>query len=171
MEIDLKGLTEGLNRLHVVISPADLDLEIPEISVSSPIYVELEIAKRRDTFVIEGWVRTSAVVECARCLDSFHQEIEETVALLVHRGAVPRVDDVDDEVKVIAAEAGTVDLSDEIRDAVLLSLPVKPLCSEECRGICPLCGQNLNREGTCGCHQEIADPRWEALRTIVEMSS
>ena len=166
MEIDLKGLTEGLNRLHMAISPADVGMEIPEIPVSSPIHLELQLSKRRDTFLIEGRVRTSAALECARCLDSFHQDIEETIALVVRRGDVPRVDELDDEVKVIAAEAEAVDLSEEIRDAVLLSLPVKPLCSEECQGLCPLCGQNLNREGACGCHQEIIDPRWEALRAI-----
>lgn len=166
MEVALKGLAEGVNHLHRVTSAADLDMDIPEIPVASSVHLDLEISKRRDTFLIEGWVSISAALECARCLDPFHQEIEGTMALLVHRGDVPRVDEWDDEVKVIAPEAETVDLTDEIRDAILLSLPVQPLCSEDCQGLCPLCGQNLNREGTCGCRTEIIDPRWEVLRTL-----
>ena len=53
-------------------------------------------------------------------------------------------------------------LEDVVREQVLLTLPGRTLCKEDCKGLCAQCGQNLN-EGSCGCHSEVRDPRWSAL--------
>jgi uncharacterized protein len=64
-------------------------------------------------------------------------------------------------------EEGTIDLNVLVNDAVILNLPIKHLCSPECRGLCPYCGANLNR-GDCGCRVEEIDPRLEVLRKLLE---
>jgi len=58
-------------------------------------------------------------------------------------------------------------LEDAIREQVLLSVPLKVLCRENCLGLCPVCGKNRNTE-PCGCAQPIQDPRWSALKEIRE---
>ena len=59
----------------------------------------------------------------------------------------------------------TIDLAPAMREQVLLALPPSPLCDEECKGLCPKCGKDLN-EGDCGCDRRIADPRWAALKQV-----
>ncbi len=71
----------------------------------------------------------------------------------------------DPEVPMIPRGATEIDVSQEIRDLVLLSLPFQMFCSPDCKGLCPRCGANLNMEA-CRCAETEADPRWEALRVL-----
>jgi uncharacterized protein len=71
-----------------------------------------------------------------------------------------------DDIHYIAPDTKEIDITGEIRDTVLLTLPMKVLCSEDCRGLCAGCGANLNSE-SCRCAAPPADPRWEALRKLL----
>ena len=62
-------------------------------------------------------------------------------------------------------ETDKIDLAKDIRDYAILAVPMKKLCSEDCKGLCPKCGKNLN-DGTCDCHEEKMDPRWEPLQKL-----
>jgi uncharacterized protein len=62
-------------------------------------------------------------------------------------------------------ETDKIDLSEDVRDYALLALPMKKLCSENCKGLCPKCGKNLN-DGPCECRDEKIDPRWEPLQKL-----
>ena len=108
-------------------------------------------------------------VQCARCLAAVTRDVRTDFDLLYRPlGAVQR----DDEVSISEAETevgfykgdGLV-LEDVMREQVLLAVPVKALCREDCRGLCPQCGQDLN-QGKCGCVATSSDPRWNALREI-----
>ena len=57
-------------------------------------------------------------------------------------------------------------LEDLLREQVLLAVPLKVICREDCKGLCPHCGKNLNEEGACSCADELEDPRWAALKEI-----
>ncbi|MRR10305.1 DUF177 domain-containing protein, partial [bacterium] len=70
-----------------------------------------------------------------------------------------------DDLAAIEYRKGEIDLWPELREAVLLALPLKPLCREDCRGICPACGRDLN-EGSCGCREDRGDHRWDKLREL-----
>ena len=115
--------------------------------------------------------RLSAGLEllCARCLEPVPQEIARDFELLYRPlGA----DAGRDELSVTAAEADIgyyqgdgILLEDVLREQVLLALPLKVTCREDCRGLCPQCGQNLN-EKQCSCAPALDDPRWTALREI-----
>lgn len=69
------------------------------------------------------------------------------------------------EVALIPRRALELDISQEIRDLVILGLPIRILCREDCKGLCPDCGANLNFEN-CSCRKEEINPRWEALRQL-----
>ncbi|WP_263411120.1 YceD family protein [Terriglobus tenax] len=108
-------------------------------------------------------------VLCARCLDPVPQHLEGEFDLLFRPGGV---DGVAGEHAISEAEteigyyeqSGLV-LEDVVREQVLLSLPGRTLCSEDCKGLCPSCGQNLN-QGSCDCADRTVDPRWNALADL-----
>lgn len=116
-----------------------------------------------------GNFSTRLEVECARCLDPVRHDIASEFDLLYRPlGADRRADEV--SISEAETEIGYYDgegllLEDVLREQVLLAMPLKSVCSEECKGMCPHCGRRLT-EGACHCTQEIKDPRWDALNEI-----
>jgi uncharacterized protein len=116
-----------------------------------------------------GKFATALEVNCARCLEPVVQEAARDFDLIYRPEGV---DAGHDEISVTQAEADigyyTGDglmLEDFLREQVLLTLPIKTVCREDCKGLCPYCGKNLNAE-SCSCKAQPADPRWEGLKSI-----
>jgi uncharacterized protein len=104
--------------------------------------------------------------ECRRCLDPVDVPVEETLELVFappDEGAEPG----DDAVRLLPDDVAELDLSEAIREEMILSQSMLALCKTDCRGLCPSCGVNLNVE-ICQCSKEESDPRWDALRTLNE---
>jgi uncharacterized protein len=91
-------------------------------------------------------------------------EINEEL-IFVYRAGVAPVEAEAEEVYPLPEKGGTLDLTEAVREHVLLSVPEFVNCDEACRGFCPRCGANLN-ETTCECRTEEEDPRWAALRRL-----
>lgn len=108
---------------------------------------------------------------CARCLEPIAAEVAKKFELLYR----PQGSDAGrEELSVTAAEAEVgyyqgegLLLEDVLREQVLLALPLKAICREDCRGLCPHCGKNLNVE-SCTCAEPVEDPRWSALKDLRE---
>jgi uncharacterized protein len=118
---------------------------------------------------IKGDLSSRFELACARCLEPVMHDVQRSFELLYR----PLGTDAGRaELSVTAAEAeigyyqgeGLL-LEDMLREQVLLALPIKAICREDCKGLCPHCGRNLN-EGQCSCSEPIADPRWAALKEI-----
>ena len=118
---------------------------------------------------LRGNLSARLELQCARCLDPVPQEVKREFELLYRPlGA----DAGRDELSVTDAEAeigyyqgeGLL-LEDVLREQVLLALPLKVTCREDCKGLCPQCGKNLNQE-QCSCSTEVEDPRWAALKDV-----
>ncbi len=118
---------------------------------------------------LRGRLSTGLELQCARCLEPVKQDVEREFELLYRPlGA----DAGRDELSVTAAEAEIgyyqgdgILLEDVLREQVLLALPLKVTCREDCKGLCPHCGKNLNEE-QCSCDVPMEDPRWAALKDI-----
>jgi len=118
---------------------------------------------------LKGKLDTSVEVACARCLDPVVLPVERRFDLLYRPLGT---DSGHEELSVTDAEAeigyyegeGLL-LEDTLREQVLLALPLKTTCRENCKGLCPHCGKNLN-EIQCSCVDEVEDPRWSALKEI-----
>lgn len=113
---------------------------------------------------VVGEVRTRLRLVCSRCLEEFDFPVASRFDVTYSK-VVPVEDEVEldgRELTVCHLEGDTVDLGELAREEVLLEVPMAPLCAPECRGLCPRCGANRNRE-RCGCPQAAADPRFEAL--------
>jgi len=120
---------------------------------------------------VQGDLSTTLELACARCLDPVEQKVGRRFDLLYRPLGT---DAGHEELSVTAAEAeigyyqgeGLL-LEDALREQVLLSVPLKVVCREDCKGLCPSCGKNRNTE-PCACVQPVGDPRWSALKEIRE---
>lgn len=105
--------------------------------------------------------------ECRRCLEPLSGELHTHVRELYRPHDRDKTEE-DEETYPLGGEV--LDLQPLVRDALLLELPLAPLCSDACRGLCPTCGADLNA-GTCECATAPADPRWAALDALKERPS
>jgi len=118
---------------------------------------------------LTGQLAASFELLCARCLEPVEQKVDHKFELLYR----PQGSDAGrEEVSVTDAEAEIgyyqgegLDLQDVVREQVLLALPLKVICREDCKGLCAHCGKNLNA-GACSCAEPVEDPRWAALKEI-----
>ncbi|MBN2280722.1 MAG: DUF177 domain-containing protein [Candidatus Marinimicrobia bacterium] len=138
-------------------------LELNEEGLQDPVRVEAKIARTGSCLTVECSIKIKTHFNCDRCLDEYDSEIS-TIAEFVITSDHHMVADTDDMVFVSAHE-DEVDISPNIREAIILALPYKRLCKEGCKGLCASCGKNLN-EGSCDCKTEITDPIWERLKEI-----
>jgi len=125
--------------------------------------------KKIEDIRLVGSFSTSLEVSCARCLEPVTCEASREFDLIYRPQGV---DAGRDEISVTQAEAeigyytdGGLLLEDFLREQVLLALPIKTLCREECKGLCPHCGKNLNVD-SCSCAEKLRDPRWDALKSF-----
>jgi uncharacterized protein len=168
MKINLVKLHEGLNNLRFKVTPEDLGFNENEETLllfPNDIYADVEIQKFSDKYFIKAALRTVAHYVCDRCLDEFDQNLEASFRLVFSKQTGEQSDN--DEYRFLDEKQTEIDLSEDIRENILLFLPMKHLCKETCKGLCPHCGTNLNYE-TCDCQQETIDPRWEILKTLQE---
>ena len=98
--------------------------------------------------------------ECDRCCETFTEEFECSFSELLKKESV--VDGDDKNPDAIYFEGNSLELDDIVLNNILVELPLKHLCAEDCKGLCPECGQNLNH-GQCKCDTRSVDPRFDAL--------
>ncbi|MCS7263407.1 MAG: DUF177 domain-containing protein [Armatimonadetes bacterium] len=120
--------------------------------------------------LVKGKVFATVELECSRCLNVFEQELEanfeaECDIRTFHMLAEGLTVDEGEEITAIF-DSNSADLWELSRQALVVQLPMRPLCHEDCKGLCPYCGTNLN-EKTCNC-QPPADPRWSALEVLMQ---
>ncbi|NPV59292.1 MAG: DUF177 domain-containing protein [Actinobacteria bacterium] len=128
-----------------------------------------------DGIRVKGRIEGTVKVSCTRCLEEYRHRLDIPVDEFYRRpglgAAVPeagRLRDaevLEDDDYVI--HEGTVDLNLLVNDNVMTGLPIKRLCDQACRGLCPKCGKNLN-QGDCGCADDLIDPRMEVFRDLLE---
>jgi uncharacterized protein len=127
--------------------------------------VEGTVEKAGQGYLLEGSIRGEAKLRCVRCLGEFPFAVAERFELqLVPFAEVPRFEEHRlgrGELAVRFYTAPALDLAELVGEQVELAVPMKPLCNEDCQGLCPRCGRNLN-EGSCTCPKN-ADQRWAPL--------
>jgi uncharacterized protein len=120
--------------------------------------------------LVTGRLSTRVQLTCDRCLSVFAQPIQFELedefkpSIDIVSGASLPLDPEDQD--NLIDDHHILDMTEVVRQRLLLSLPLHALCRPDCRGLCPTCGQNLN-EGACNCHAERGDPRWAALRELL----
>lgn len=114
--------------------------------------------------VVRGRVSGTLKQECRRCLRPVQAKFDEEITLVFDADATEEESD-GGEAFVFDPSSGNLDLSEAVRGEVILASNPYVVCHSECKGLCPMCGDDLN-EGACDCTVEEVDPRWETLRTL-----
>ena len=145
---------EGLD-ICVAVTEAWLKAECPELDLcpsGEGITFSGRLEQAGDEYLLRGALRGGLLTQCERCLEPATLELDVPVTLtFVEREELSGdEEDEDGEEDVIPFEDGVIDVGSEIRDELLLALPMGPLCREDCAGICPTCGANRNLT-PCGC--------------------
>ena len=120
---------------------------------------------------LNGGLQTVVQLLCARCLEPLLQTVSRDFDLLYR----PQGADAGEEERSVPATEAEISyyqgngllLEDVLREQILLSVPLKAICREDCKGLCPHCGKNLNNE-QCSCAEPLEDPRWSALKDLRE---
>ena len=100
---------------------------------------------------------------CDRCARDFQSEINSKFKMVyLFRSNADETENEKAELVYLHPETDKIELDEDVRDYAILAIPMKRLCSENCKGLCPKCGKNLN-DGPCNCTDEIVDPRWEPI--------
>jgi uncharacterized protein len=145
---------------------SSLDRE-PLIEIS-PVRFAGEVSRIEAGFSLEGQISYRGRLECSRCLAAYPFEEDEHFSLLLYKRAPAKSGEVALEKSDLDAyfyEEPSISVTPIVEERIQLAVPMKPLCSPECRGLCVRCGADLN-SGPCGCPTEIMDPRWEALKAL-----
>jgi uncharacterized protein len=137
--------------------------------IVEPVTLDFDIHKDKDRFRLEGTVRTVLELPCSRCLDPFQLPIDAAFDLRYHPAAAMATEEEhgigEEDLETSYYRDEQIDLNELLREQFYLALPMKPLCQDGCRGLCPQCGTNLNL-GACACAVEWKDPRLAPLEAI-----
>jgi uncharacterized protein len=143
------------------------DLELLDVK---PVRCQGNLTLAAPDFLLHADLRYEQTVACNRCLKPVQQTVESAIDLvLVERSRKREATEEEQleaqELGLVEVEGGMFDSRPLVVEQVELSLPMKPLCREDCAGLCPQCGQDWN-EGRCSCVHERVDPRWAALAML-----
>ena len=122
-----------------------------------------------DDLLISGRIRCDLQVACRRCLEFFPVALDLPFGATCRpASALPTEEEVEleaEDLEVVTYRGDQIDLTDTVREQILLGAPAYPLCREDCAGLCQRCGANRNTE-PCGCETEPLDPRWAKLKDV-----
>jgi DUF177 domain-containing protein len=169
MFLDLRKIREAHERYEKTYPPDALAADQENFRVVEPISLAFDIYKDKDQFRLAGDVKTTLELPCSRCLEPFRSPVESHFDLRYQPHAQNSGEGEreieEDDLTTAFYENDQIDLGQLMTEQFYLALPMKPLCASDCKGLCPVCGRNLNRE-TCDCKPEWDDPRLAALREL-----
>lgn len=135
-----------------------------EVELTEPVTVKLVLTNTGEILLANGFLKTTLRLTCSRCLEAFPYRLDVPFIVGYKEAKKQKTEDTGNEdLEVRAFSGDRIDITEDVRDTLLLALPMKPLCRQDCKGLCPHCGKNLN-EGPCGCKEEEVDPRLVVLR-------
>lgn len=173
VKIRIEDITADVREITFSEPPNGVNLlleqgPVRDYVVEGPIAVQLSYYRAGMDLFFRGELEASVRATCARCAEEFRSESARPFRfVLAPRAAGGQEENTlrTEDLEFSLYDGEEIELSPLISEQVLLALPTRPLCSEDCRGLCSMCGANLNDRG-CGCHFEARDPRFEILRSL-----
>ena len=169
MQLDLTRYRQPVNSFSRTFQPQEVGDEGEAYRIAAPVEVAFDIHKDKEKFRLVGTVKTQLELPCSRCLEPFRYPIDLPFDLRFLPASEMATED---EREVPEEDLGTsyyrddkIDLNELLREQFYLALPMKPLCRDDCRGLCPQCGINLNT-GRCDCAPVWEDPRLAPLKAL-----
>lgn len=167
--LDLNAIVQQLG----AIGSFAYSLRLPPsegLTPEGPVEVSLEVQNTGSALLVRGSFRGKVRLSCARCLEEVvapaEGRIAEEFSLPGGAAELELIDQIEPEESAYAEQI--LNVSELIRQQLLISQPLRALCSPDCKGLCPRCGHNLNL-GECSCPKVVAHPAWEALRVLKDL--
>jgi uncharacterized protein len=161
MKIKISNLSDGIHNFN-------FDEAVKDIQLSEPFFgnilVDAELNKAHGQLVLSANITAKANFDCDRCTSNFDTTITNSYQMVYMVGMEPEESD-SINIAYLPPDADTIVLDGDVRDYAVLAIPMKKLCSEDCKGLCIKCGKNLN-EGDCTCNHEKIDDRWLPLMEL-----
>lgn len=138
---------------------SSFDSELEEVSFAAPVHVKLQVNNTGKSLLVEGRVLAEMKAQCGRCLEDFIYPIDQAF----EDEWVFTPDATEEQLETaLLFDRDEIELNERILEQIVLALPMRFICSPECKGLCPVCGVNHNVK-SCDCVQENIDPRFAAL--------
>jgi uncharacterized protein len=169
MIVDLLNVGSDPVPFDFRIRAGEIELDTAGVQIAGDIEVKGQLRKSEAKVDVEGTIRSPLEIECTRCLSPVERELDIAFDVdFVGKEMFPEskethLESGDLDTDVI--EGNELDLKQVAREQILLNLPETVLCRDECKGICPTCGKDLN-DGECKCAADEIDPRWAALKDL-----
>lgn len=172
MIIDLKTVLLAPRRFEFSLEPGwwQGDQENDQIiGLGGPLKVEINIEKAGSKYVLDGRLSGRLLIRCDRCLEHYESDLESDfrlfLALIPSDTGQSELELLEDDMAVDFTSGNEIDLEEVVRSQIFLSLSLKCLCREDCLGLCPVCGANLNIE-TCECQREMGHPAFLKMKNL-----
>lgn len=159
---EIKKRLVGSKTFAYELTPDELDITDTDLKVTAPIQVEGVVENAGDVILLKADVKTEIERTCGRCLKVF---TEPLTAQVVEKFYPAGAENIENDAFIY--ESDLLDITEPVRESLLLAVPLQSLCREDCRGLCPVCGADRN-EGDCGCDATTVDPRLAALKQFIK---
>ncbi len=169
MIVDLASLKEAQTSFNFLILPDEIDLEGETVKLKDAVKIEGKLKKGIAQTDAQGRISAEIEAECNRCLQAAEMSLEFpfdavfVTAENYRQEKEAKLGTGDLEVSVF--EGDKIDLTELVREQILLNLPTQIFCREDCKGLCQKCGANLNLID-CNCEEKEIDPRWAVLKNL-----
>lgn len=161
--INISNLSEGIHEHVFETEPSKIGLDE---RFRSMVKVKAKLDKSVRQILLQAKMWAEGAFICDRCLDNFIWKMDKKYSMVYIQGDRSMIESKkEDEFQVLSADTNYIDLDEDVRQYILLAIPQKLLCREECLGICPTCGVNRNNE-SCTCEVHVTDSRWDALKKL-----
>ena len=168
MIIDLANIGATPKKIDLELESSELDVDVGYATITGKASFCGEAVRTGSRAHVRGKVRADVSLDCARCLEPITKHIDvlfdDTFVDASETRAAETEIDIDELDESLVPE-GKIDVTEVIREQVLLALPEQIFCREDCKGLCPKCGANRNLID-CKCADDEVDPRWAALKNL-----
>lgn len=169
VQIEIDSIVGSRGALAHVYAPGELIFEDDRVRLCGPPEVSGQLVLRGKRVLLQGRLVAQAEVDCDRCLRVVDLAVESQFSLQyltrVEYESSQAVELEDEDMTVSVFDGEVIDIDELVREQVLLAIPERNLCREDCKGLCPTCGIDRNLSD-CGCESAELDPRWAALKNL-----
>lgn len=159
---EIKKRLVGSKTFAYELTPDELDITDTDLKVTAPIQLEGVVENAGDVILLKADVKTEIERTCGRCLKVFNEPLAAQVVEKFYPAGAENIEN-----DAFIYESDLLDITEPVRESLLLAVPLQSLCREDCRGLCPVCGADRN-EGDCGCDATTVDPRLAALKQFIK---
>lgn len=159
---EIKKRLVGSKEFSYELTPDELEIDGADLKVTAPIILKGTVENAGDVILLKAEAVTEIERTCGRCLKVYTEKLNAQVVEKFYPAGAENIEN-----DAFIYESDLLDITEPVRESLLLAVPLQALCREDCRGLCPVCGADRN-EGDCGCDTTTVDPRLAALKQFIK---